>query len=73
MKYTITRDDVKYEVEDVHITRINPGDAILHCGVIRTVCAENIKNTPGVGITIFGDSYRLGYLPVKKVKIQKAM
>ena len=70
MGYTITRDDVKYTVQEVHITRIKPGDSILYNGVIRTVCAENIKNSPGIGITLFGDSYRLGYLPVMRVKIQ---
>lgn len=62
-------DDAIKNAVKVHISEIRPGDTILHIdGNIRTVCRSNIKNN-FMGITIFGDSYRLGTIPVKKLKI----
>jgi len=48
-----------------HISLIAAGDTILHNGKLMTVCNNNIKRG-FMGITIFGDSYRLGNIPVKK-------
>ncbi len=60
-----------YIITDVHISNIIPGDTILHVdGNIRTVCKNNLKKG-FTGITIFGDCYKLGYTPVKKVTFIK--
>ena len=63
---------INYTIEEVHITTICPGDTILHYGELKTVCRNNIKHNEFMGISIFGDSYRSGYLPVKKANIIKA-
>lgn len=60
---------IKNAVE-VHISQIRPGDTILHTdGEVRTVCRSNIRVDNFMGITLFGDSYRLGTIPVKKLPI----
>lgn len=56
-----------YTTQDVHITDIVPGDTILHDGILKTVCRNNIKYDSFMGTSIFGDSYRSGRIPVKKV------
>lgn len=59
-----------YEVEEVHISTIQAGDTILHTdGLIRTVCNVNIRYSFFMGITLFGDSYRLGNILVKRLRI----
>lgn len=56
-----------YTIAEVHISDIRAGDTILHSdGCITTVCKSNIKKG-FAGITLFGDPYRLGTIPVKKV------
>lgn len=58
-----------YELENVHISRIRVGDTILdQNGLLKTVCRNNITRDPFVGLCLFGDPYRLGTLPVKRVK-----
>jgi len=54
------------ETEKIHISRIRPGDTILHNNKDMTVCKNNIKRS-FCGITIFGDSYRLGTTPVLRI------
>ena len=49
-----------------HISLISAGDTVEHNGELKTVCGNNIKRG-FMGITLFGDSYRLGSLPVIKV------
>ena len=62
---------MNYEIKQVHISEIKEGDTILHTdGNIRTVSKNNIKNSIGIGITLFGDSYCLGMLPVKRLIIK---
>lgn len=56
-----------------HISRIRAGDTVLHDGKQQTVCQSNLKRDSFMGITLFGDSYRLGYLPVQKVVIERAL
>lgn len=56
-----------YKIEEVHISDICVGDTIMHYGEMKTVCRNNISYSDFMGISLFGDSYRLGYLPVKKV------
>ncbi|WWQ13072.1 hypothetical protein MM5_049 [Morganella phage vB_Mm5] len=43
----------------VHISKVKPGDTVLHNGELLTVCAKNITNG-FMGTCIFGDSYRSG-------------
>ena len=56
------------QVETVHINQINAGDVIIHNGIEMTVTPKDIKEDGFMGKSVFGDSYRLGYLPVLKVK-----
>lgn len=67
------KDGEMYEIRNVHKDTIKVGDTILCAdGLMRTVCRNNI--TSGFcGTCIFGDSYQLGYLPVKKVIIKRAI
>jgi hypothetical protein len=45
--------------EEVHVSDIKVGDCIEHQGRLMTVCRKDIKKG-FMGLTIFGDSYRLG-------------
>lgn len=56
-----------YKIEEVHISDICAGDTIMHYGEMKTVCRNNITYSEFMGIKLFGDNYRSGYLPVKKV------
>lgn len=59
----------KYKIVEVHISTIKHGDTILHTeNKITTVCNNNIKRG-FFGITLFGDSYNLGTVLVKKILI----
>ena len=51
---------------EVHKNSIVAGDTISHNGHERTVCNSDLKNDSFMGLTIFGDSYQLGYKPVLK-------
>lgn len=56
-------------IEDVHISRIAPGDTIIcNDGHMRTICKKDIHRDELFGILIFGTSYNLGTIPVKRVK-----
>jgi len=57
------------ETIPTNIKNIRAGDLVFHDGRVQTVCGNNIKHDAGMGITLFGDSYRLGTLPVMKVKL----
>lgn len=54
------------KTKQVDISEIRAGDAILHNGKVSTVSNNNFKFSEFMGITIFGDSYNLGY---KKVSL----
>lgn len=54
-------------IEKTHIKDIKVGDTVLFHGVEKTVTAKDIKEDSFMGVTLFGDSYRLGYLAVLKV------
>ena len=58
-------------IDRVHIRDIRPGDTVLHNGQLQTVCRSNIKRG-FMGITLFGDSYRLGLTPVQRVEFNRA-
>jgi hypothetical protein len=51
----------------VNIEDIKAGDTISYNGQWRTVCNSDIKIDDFMGLTIFGDSFRLGKVPVTKV------
>lgn len=51
--------------ENVHIDSIRAGDCVEHDGRFMTVCRNDLKRG-FMGITLFGDSYRLGTVPVVK-------
>jgi hypothetical protein len=55
------------KTEQVHISRISAGDVIFHDNKERTVCEKDIKRDDFVGITLFGDCYRLGRVLVTRV------
>ena len=58
-------------MEKVHISEIRVGDTILHNNEVKTVSGNNIKYNSFMGITLFGDSYNLGYRLVAKCKMDK--
>lgn len=64
---------MKYETQLTHISKIKPGDTVMHNGEIKTVGRDNIKTGGLFGITLFGDSYRAGIQLVQKVIIFRAM
>ena len=55
-------------IERVHISRVIIGDVVIHNGISSTVCKKDLDNTPFMGPTLFGDSYRLGRDLVKRVE-----
>ena len=59
---------VTKKIVEVHASTISIGDTIIcNDGFERTVGKGNIKRDRFMGTSIFGDTYRLGRLPVKKV------
>ena len=54
-------------IEKVHISRIRIGDTVCHNNKIRTVCNRTLKYSEFMGVTLFGDSYNIGYKMVEKV------
>lgn len=60
---------MNYHIKKTHISQIAVGDTVEINGVLKTVCAHNIKKG-FMGITLFGDSYRLGTLPVNLAIIE---
>ena len=62
-----------YTEEKIHISMITAGDTILHNDVITTVSGNNIKRCSFMGITLFGDSYSLGYKLVTRINIKRCI
>jgi len=56
--------------EQIHISRIRVGDTILHNGEVKTVSGNNVKRSEFMGITLFGDSYHLGYKLVTRINLK---
>lgn len=48
----------------IHISDVRPGDTVIHDGALRTVSRSDIRRSEFMGVTLFGDCYRLGYKPV---------
>ena len=60
-----------YRITEVHISKIEPGDTVIHNGKEKTVGKDDISYCPFMGISLFGDTYRLGTVLVKKVLFPK--
>ena len=55
---------------EIHKDNIRSGDTIAcNDGYLRTVCSKDISRGGFYGTTIFGNSYRLGTVLVKKAVI----
>ena len=58
---------LRHRLESVHIQKIRAGDTIVASdGKTRTVCNSAI-DSGFCGVTLYGDSYRLGTLLVTRV------
>jgi hypothetical protein len=53
--------------EQVHISKIQSGDTIVHNNEVTTVSNTNIKNDGFMGKTLFGDSYNSGHKLVTRI------
>ena len=60
-----------YAVVHTHIDLIRPGDTVLVDDHLKTVSPGDTKEG-FMGTTLWGDSYRLGTLPVKRAIIKTA-
>ncbi len=58
-----------YVVTPTHIDLIRPGDTVLVDGHLKTVSPGDTKKG-FMGTTLWGDSYRLGTLPVRRAIIK---
>jgi hypothetical protein len=63
-------DSPKNKIVYVHKNAINKGDTVIYKGKVKTVSGTDIKNDNIMGITIFGDSFKLGKEPVIKLLIK---
>lgn len=61
----------QYHIEDVNINSICSGDTVLHDGRVLTVFEHNIKHSDFMELPLFGDSYKLGTVPVLKIVFHK--
>ncbi len=55
------------KIEEVNISEIKVGDTIIHHGQQRTVCRRVFGYDAFVGVLLWGDSYNMGSVLVKKV------
>ena len=55
------------KTEEVHISEIKVGDTIIHHGQRRTICRRAFGHDPFVGALLWGDSYNMGHIKVKRV------
>ena len=60
----------KYKIQEVHISTIKQGDTILHRDNLIYTVSENWIKKGFMGVTLFGDSYNLGTILVKKIFIE---
>lgn len=59
---------MNYTTHPTHISLINLGDTIEVDGVLHTVGRNDLKSG-FMGLTLRGDSYRLGTVPVLRVEV----
>lgn len=55
------------KIEEVHISHIKVGDTVIHHGHQRTVCRRTFVTDSFVGLMLWGDSYNMGKVKVKRV------
>lgn len=55
------------------IRDIRAGDVVRHAGKDRTVGNSDLKRSDFMGVTLFGDSYTLGYKKVEVVIMDRAL
>ncbi len=60
-----------FATKPVHIDLIRVGDVAEHNGGLRTVGADDLKRG-FMGTTLWGDSYRLGTVPVLRAEMVHA-
>ena len=60
---------MNFKTIEVNKDEIKAGDTIVKNGELNTVCNSNIKYNDFFGITIFGDSYKMGTEKVIKAII----
>lgn len=53
--------------EKVHVSNVRPGGTVLFDGVLKTVCSKDLRRDDFYGVTLWGDSFRMGTLPVLRV------
>jgi hypothetical protein len=54
---------MKYNIKKINILDVRAGDTVVIGGELKTVCKKDIARS-FAGVTLFGDSYRLGTLQV---------
>lgn len=64
---------MQYTIEHVQISAIQPGDTVMHYGNMKTVCRNNIGKDAFMGVTLFGDCYKMGHKLVQKVNIHRVL
>lgn len=57
---------MNYETTPTHVDLIRPGDTVLIDGQLKTISPSSIKRG-FMGTTLWGDSFRLGTVPVQRV------
>ena len=62
---------IKYTTTPTHISLIRNGDTAEVDGSLKTVSRGDIKRG-FMGITLWGDSYRLGTIPVQRAIVHAA-
>jgi len=62
---------MNYSTHPTHISLICQGDTIEVNGTLHTVGRNDLKSN-FMGLTLRGDSYRLGTVPVLRVEIERA-
>lgn len=55
------------KITEVHISKIKVGDTVIHHGQQRTVCARAFTYDSFVGVLLWGDSYNMGNILVKRI------
>ncbi len=55
------------KIEEIHIREIKVGDTIIHQGEQRTVCRRAFAYDAFVGVLLWGDSYNMGSIKVRRV------
>ncbi len=63
------KQNMNYTIHPTHISLIRPGDTIEVDGELFTVNADDF-NKGFMGLTLRGDSYRCGTVPVSRVVIE---